>query len=177
MSGAGIGTLAGIKRLAIVLGVVGMFFGVADMAGQSTGHSSSAVSSLQSAKDGTTQAVPRSPTTAADILSDTRGVDFGPYMKQLLQILIKSWAPLIPEEARSPINTQGVTVIRITIGSDGKLIAMHLDERSNHDKIDRAAWGSIAGVKQFPPLPEEFTGPNLEIRIHFIVNRPAPIKP
>ena len=84
MSGAGIGTLAGIKRSTMALGLGGLLFGTADIAGQSTGPSSSSISSSQSARDATTQAVPPSPTTGADILSDTRGVDLEtPYMKQL----------------------------------------------------------------------------------------------
>ena len=37
--------------------------------------------------------------------------------------------------------------------------------------IDRAAWGSITGVGQFPPLPKEVHGPNLELRIHYLVNK------
>jgi hypothetical protein len=26
-------------------------------------------------------------------------------------------------------------------------------------------------VGQFPPLPKQFTGPNLELRIHYLVNK------
>jgi TonB C terminal len=171
MSGAGIGTLAGIKRLAIVLGVGGMFFGVADMAGQSTGHPSGAVSSSQYAKDGTAQAVPRSPGTGVEILSDTRGVDFGPYLKHAFQMIKDTWFPLIPEEARPPIKAPAETVIRFTIGPDGKISAMHLDGGTRQAKFDRAAWGGIIGVGQFPPLPPDFNGPDLELRIHFLVNK------
>ena len=172
MSGAGIGTLAGIKRLAIVLGVGGMFFGVADMAGQSTGHPSGAVSSSQYAKDGTAQAVPRSPGTGVEILSDTRGVNFGPYIRQSLQTIKNEWVALLPEEARPPVNLQGETVIRFTVRPDGKISEMHLDANSHQKKLDFAAWGSIVSVGQLPPLPADFTGPNLQVRIHFKVNLP-----
>jgi TonB family protein len=174
MSNSVVRILAGTKRSAMVLGAVGLglFFGVADIAGQSTGHPSSAVSSSQYAKDGTAQAVPRSPTLGTEVLSDTRGVDFAPYMKRSLEIVRNSWISLLPEEARPPVNAQGETVIRFTIGPDGKIIAMHLDESSHQVKFDRAAWGAISGVGQFPPLPTDFSGPNLELRIHFKVNLP-----
>jgi TonB family protein len=180
MSGLGIGTLAGIKRSAVVLGVVGLVFGAADVVGQSAGHSSSAVSSSQSAKDGTAQAAPRNIGVGVDVLSDTQGVDFSPYFRQSLQMIRSSWISLLPQEARPPFtaqNAQGETVIRFTIAPDGKIIAMHIDESSKQAKLDRAAWGAITGVGQFPALPKDFSGPNLELRIHFKVNLPATVNP
>jgi TonB family protein len=110
----------------------------------------------------------------AEILSDTLGVDFGPYIKRLLRILYDSWLPLIPEETRPPLNKEGSTLIRFTINKDGTVSAMHLDGPSHDQAIDRAAWGSITGVGQMPPLPKNFTGPNLELRIDFIISHNAP---
>ncbi len=106
----------------------------------------------------------------AEVLSDTLGVDFGPYIKRLLRILRASWYPLIPEECSPPLNKEGSTLIRFTINSNGTVSAMHLDASTHDTAIDRAAWGSITGVGQFPPLPKEFNGPNLELRIHFIIS-------
>ena len=109
-----------------------------------------------------------------EILSDTQGVDFGNYIKRLLRILYNSWVPLIPEETRPPLNKEGTTLIRFTINADGTLSYMHLDSSTHDTAIDRAAWGSITGVGQFPPLPKEFKGPNLQLRINFIIAHDAP---
>jgi TonB family protein len=109
-----------------------------------------------------------------EILSDTLGVDFGPYIKRLLRILYDSWLPLIPEETRPPLNKEGSTLIRFTINKDGTVSAMHLDDSTHDQAIDRAAWGSITGVGQMPPLPKNFNGPNLELRIDFIISHNAP---
>ena len=109
-----------------------------------------------------------------EILSDTQGVDFGNYIKRLLRILYNSWVPLIPEETRPPLNKEGTTLIRFTINADGTLSYMHLDASTHDTAIDRAAWGSITGVGQFPPLPKEFKGPNLQLRINFIITHNAP---
>jgi outer membrane biosynthesis protein TonB len=111
-----------------------------------------------------------------EILSDTLGVDFGPYIKRLLRILYNSWVPLIPEETRPPLNKEGNTLIRFTINADGtlKVGGMHLDASTHDEAIDRAAWGSIVGVGQFPPLPKEFKGPELTLRINFIIAHNAP---
>lgn len=109
--------------------------------------------------------------TAVDVLSDMQGVDFNPYLKTILRQIYNTWIPLIPEEARPPLNKQGETEIRFMILPDGRIGMMHLDGSTHDDAINRAAWGSITGVGQFPPLPKEFHGPNLELRIHYLVNK------
>jgi TonB family protein len=172
MKGSWIGTITGIKRLGTMLVATGLFCGAANIAGQNTKNPSSV-----QAKDGVTQSDSLRPSTGVEILSDTGGVDFAPYLKQAVLMIKASWIHLIPEEARPPVNLQGETVIRFTIDRDGKLSAMHLDGSSQQTKLDRAAWGSITGIGQFPPLPKEFSGPNLELRIRFSVNRPPTTKP
>ena len=112
--------------------------------------------------------------TGAEILSDTQGVDFGPYIRRILQDIKRNWYPLIPEEARPPLNKQGETLIRFTIMPDGRIAAMNLDGSSQDQSIDRACWGAITGEGQFPPLPASFHGPNLELRIDFLTNKPLP---
>jgi len=61
-------------------------------------------------------------------------------------------------------------LIRLTINPDGSLTAMHLERSAQDHELDRAAWGSITGVGQFPPLPRDFHGSHLELRVHFHVN-------
>lgn len=109
--------------------------------------------------------------TGVDILSDTEGVDFNPYLQQILREIYETWLPLIPEEARPPLNKQGETLIRFTIMPDGTIGPMALDGSTHDDAINKSCWGSITGVGQFPPLPKQFHGPNLELRIHYLVNR------
>ncbi len=112
--------------------------------------------------------------TGVQILSDTQGVDFGPYIRRILADIKRNWIPLIPEEARPPLNKQGETLIRFTILPDGRIAAMNLDGSSQDTAIDRACWGGITGVGQFPPLPANFKGPNLELRVDFFTNKPLP---
>ncbi len=107
----------------------------------------------------------------AEILSDTQGVNFQPYLRRILQEIYDQWIPLIPEEARPPLRKSGVTQIRFTIMPDGTIGAMHLDGSTHDDALNKAAWGSITGVGQFPALPSQFHGPNLELRIHYLVNQ------
>jgi TonB family protein len=109
-----------------------------------------------------------------DILSDTMGVDFNPYLQKIIREIYYTWLPLIPEEARPPLNKQGETQIRLTIMPDGSIGGLQLDDSSHDDAINKAAWGSITGVGQFPPLPKGFPGPNFVIRIHYLVNKEPP---
>ena len=109
--------------------------------------------------------------SGAEILSDTQGVNFQPYLARIIRLIYQQWLPLLPEEARPPLNKQGATLVRFTINPDGTVAAMHLDGSTHDDALNRAAWGSITGVGQFPPLPKQFHGPNLELRIHYSVNQ------
>jgi TonB family protein len=112
--------------------------------------------------------------TGVEVLSDTMGVDFAPYLRRILSDIRRTWIPLIPEEARPPLNKQGETLIRFTILPDGRIGEMHLEDSTHDQAIDKAAWGGITGVGQFPPLPGNFKGPQLELRIAFLVNMRPP---
>ncbi len=93
---------------------------------------------------------------------------------RILSDIKRNWEPLIPEEARPPLNKQGDTLIRFVINADGSIGAMHLDDSTHDDAINRACWSAITSEGVFPPLPKEFKGPNLELRIHFLTNKPLP---
>jgi len=107
----------------------------------------------------------------AQILSDTQGVDFGPYMQRLIRETYRTWDPLIPEEVNPPINKTGKVEIIFTILPNGRLQphAMLLTGRSGDVALDRAAWGAIEGA-DYPPLPKEFHGPYLQLRFMFEYN-------
>jgi TonB family protein len=107
----------------------------------------------------------------AQILSDTQGVNFGPYMQKVIRETYRTWDPLIPEEVNPPISKRGEVEIIFTILPNGRLQprAMQLTGRSGDVALDRAAWGAIEGA-DFPPLPREFHGPYLQLRFRFQYN-------
>jgi outer membrane biosynthesis protein TonB len=74
-----------------------------------------------------------------DILSDTMGVDFGPYMRRVVQATYRSWIPLIPESARPPLDKQGRVGVRFKIYPDGSVKQMILEFPSGDVSLDRAA--------------------------------------
>jgi TonB family protein len=105
-----------------------------------------------------------------DILSDTLGVDFGPYMRRVIAATYRSWIPIIPESARPPLDKQGRVGVRFKIYPDGSVKEMTLEFPSGDVSLDRAAWGGITGASPYPPLPKEFKGPFLELRFGFYYN-------
>jgi TonB family protein len=105
-----------------------------------------------------------------DIMSDTMGVDFGPYLQRVLQDVRNNWYNLIPEVARPPLMKRGKVSIEFAILKDGSVAGMTLRGPSGDVSLDRAAWGGITGSNPFPPLPGEFRGQYLALRFHFYYN-------
>jgi TonB family protein len=104
-----------------------------------------------------------------EILSDTLGVDFGPYMQRVIRETYRAWDPLIPEAVRPPLSKQGRVYIQFIIAPDGSVKNMKLIGPSGDVSLDRAAWGAITG-SNYPTLPKEFKGPYLELRFAFLYN-------
>jgi TonB family protein len=150
----------GVKRLAAVGCVVALVCGCAVGLGQEA---------KPAPASDTTQAASLADKHQIEILSDTQGVDFKPYLKDALGQIYRQWLTLMPKAAKKQ-KEKGVTLIRLTISPDGTIAAMHLDSSAKDDPLDRAAWGAISAVGKFPALPSTFHGPNLEVRIHFLVN-------
>ena len=102
-----------------------------------------------------------------EVLSDTQGVDFGPYLQRILQDVRENWYHLIPESAEMK---KGKLAIEFAITKDGKVADMRLVATSGDVALDRPAWGSITASNPFPPLPRDFTGPYLALRFRFYYN-------
>jgi TonB family protein len=102
------------------------------------------------------------------ILSDTRGVDFGPYLARIVYIVKRNWYSVIPESAR--LGEKGRVGIVFEILRDGTVPQLRLVASSGSDALDRAALAGIRASIPFPPLPEEFTGNHLVLQFIFLYN-------
>ena len=91
-----------------------------------------------------------------EILSDTQGVDFGPYLQRILQDVRENWYRAIPESAEMK---KGKLQIEFAITKDGKVADMRSDRYPSGDvALDRAAWAGISASNPFPPLPSRIHG-------------------
>ncbi len=102
-----------------------------------------------------------------EILSDTMGVDFGPYLEIVKRQVKRNWIPLIPE---SVMFKKGVVALQFSILKNGQVAGLQYVSGSGDVALDRAAYGSVTASDPFPPLPTEFGGPNLTLRFTYFYN-------
>ena len=102
------------------------------------------------------------------ILSDTLGVDFGPYLSRIVFVVKRNWLSMIPESAR--LGEKGRVAIVFEILKDGTVPQLRLVATSGSDPLDRAALAGIRASIPFPPLPDEFTGKHLVLQFIFLYN-------
>jgi outer membrane biosynthesis protein TonB len=105
-----------------------------------------------------------------EILSDTMGVDFGPYLQRVLWEIKKNWYNAIPEVARPPIMKKGKLTLKFAILKNGQVAGLSMVTPSGDIALDRAAWSGITGSDPFDRLPPEFKGQFLELGIRFLYN-------
>jgi outer membrane biosynthesis protein TonB len=109
---------------------------------------------------------------SAQILSDTQGVDFSSYIQRLLATLQRNWYAVMPESAM--MGDRGITATTFKIRPDGSVVPPDptLERTSGKEPLDNAAMSAIHASNPFEPLPPQFHGPYLELRIWFLYNIP-----
>jgi TonB family protein len=106
-----------------------------------------------------------------EVLSDTQGVNFGPYLQHVVRDVRTNWYDRVPVSARAPLKKKGKVLLEFQIRKDGTIANMHYgDPPSGDEELDRAAYGAIVASGPFPPLPSEFKGPYLALRFTFFYN-------
>jgi len=101
----------------------------------------------------------------AEILTDTMGVDFGPYLSRILHDIRENWYRITPESADVK---KGWVTIDFYILKDGSYTGMKKVASSGDVTLERPAWGAIRFSAPFPPLPKEFPGQDLGLRLIFL---------
>jgi TonB family protein len=114
--------------------------------------------------------VQREKGSEAEILTDTQGVDFGPYMTDVLKTIRQHWYNLIPPSAYPPTKKTGRLTIEFVIEKNGKIGKMNIDTPSGDVQLDRAAWASVTVSDPLPSLPKEFPGDHLGLRLSYFYN-------
>ncbi|MBI3896011.1 MAG: TonB family protein [Acidobacteria bacterium] len=105
------------------------------------------------------------------ILSDTMGVDFQPYLLRIYLLVRRNWYSVIPEIAR--LGKQGRVVLQFSIFRDGTVPDLTLMAGSGTTSLDSAALASIRLSNPFPALPPEFPGDHILLRFVYLYNLPV----
>jgi TonB family protein len=111
-----------------------------------------------------------------EVLSDTTGVNIHPYLERVMQIIKRNWYYHIPDSAKAPIRRKGEVVIEFAILKDGSVKGMKLVRSSGDVALDRGGWAGIVASNPLAPLPTEFGGEYLALRMKFLYNS-GPVRP
>jgi outer membrane biosynthesis protein TonB len=113
---------------------------------------------------------PRNLGMGVEILSDTQGVDFTPYIRKLLATLQRKAEAFMPESAR--MGETGILYTTFQINPNGTLGTSDpiLERKSGKKDLDDNAITAIRASSPFDPLPSQFHGPYLKLRLILMYN-------
>jgi TonB family protein len=106
-----------------------------------------------------------------ELKSDPMGVDFRPYLIQVLAAVKRNWFAVMPESVK--LGRQGRVGILFSIGRNGFVPKLTVSTYSGTDALDRAAIAGISASQPFPPLPAEFKGDRIILQFNFAYNLPT----
>ena len=109
--------------------------------------------------------------SSLELLSDPQGVDFKPYLVQILAAVRRNWMSVMPESAR--LGRSGKVAIQFAIDKSGRVPKLVIAVPSGADALDRAAVAGISASNPFPPLPPGFNGDQIRLQLNFAYNMPA----
>jgi TonB family protein len=114
---------------------------------------------------------PGRPGSNLQLLSDAKGVDFRPYLIQVLTVVRRNWLAIMPESAR--LGQRGRVLIQFAIDRNGAVPKVVIAEGAGLDVLDRAGVAAISASYPFPPLPAEYRGDQIRLQLAFSYNMPA----
>jgi TonB family protein len=106
--------------------------------------------------------------SSMELASDPMGADFRPYMRQILQTIKRNWLAVYPEAARQ--GTRGEVVLLFRIVKDGTVAKVSFSTESGAKALDQAAVAAISASNPLLPLPKEFKGNQIVLRMTFKYN-------
>jgi TonB family protein len=103
-----------------------------------------------------------------ELMSDPMGVDFRPYLFQILARVRKNWFAVIPESAR--MGNRGLVELQFIIDRNGDVPKLVIATPSGSEALDKAAVAAVSASVRFPPLPNEFKGQQIRLQFEFKYN-------
>ena len=104
------------------------------------------------------------------LLSDPQGVDFKPYLLQILARVRKNWMAVVPDSAR--MGRQGLVLVQFSIDRSGGVPKLVIASPSGTPAFDRAAVAGMSASNPFPPLPAAYKGDQIRLQMAFSYNLP-----
>jgi protein TonB len=104
---------------------------------------------------------------------DVKDFEWGPYARQLYEVVERNWKSIIPPVARMP-GVTGVVKLRFRIARDGVVDELELLSSSGRSALDQASLASIRLSNPLPALPPEFQGDDVGVSFAYYYNLPIP---
>jgi TonB family protein len=108
--------------------------------------------------------------SALELKSDPMGVDFRPYLTQILATIRRNWYNVMPESVK--LGRRGKVGLLFSISRVGSVTKVTWAFQSGSDPLDRAAVAAISASNPFPPLPPEYKGDRIVLQLNFAYNMP-----
>jgi TonB family protein len=102
-----------------------------------------------------------------EILSDTKGVDFRPYVREVVHTTQHNWRALTEDSSRFGVAEPTQVAVEFSIQRDGTVSGMKLVNASSNEALNQAARDAVANSSPLPALPDDFPEQHLELRVHF----------
>jgi TonB family protein len=108
------------------------------------------------------------PQSSLELRSDPMGVDFRPYMQQVLAAVRRNWFAVYPEAAR--LGQRGQVILEFAIAKQGIVTKVIFSSESGAKALDQSAVAAISASNPLPPLPTGFKGDRIVLRMTFMYN-------
>jgi TonB family protein len=108
--------------------------------------------------------------SALELKSDPLGVDFRPYLTQILATIRRNWYAVMPESVK--LGRRGKVGLLFSIARTGGVTKVTWAFQSGSDPLDRAAVAAISASNPFPPLPVDYKGDRIVLQLNFAYNMP-----
>jgi TonB family protein len=101
------------------------------------------------------------------LLSDPKGVDFKPYLAQVLASVKRAWFTIMPKNGH-----RGYVSVQFAILRDGTVRKVAFAQSTGDASLDNTAVMAISQAGPFGPLPVQYTEGEIRVEMDFSYNQP-----
>jgi len=102
---------------------------------------------------------------------DTKGVEFGPWIRRFIAQVRRNWEPLIPQAAWS---MHGHVIVTFNVHKSGRISDLSVVKPAELDAFNTAAYGALASSNPTVPLPSEYPSDQAFFTVTFFYNEQPP---
>ena len=106
-----------------------------------------------------------------EIQFDTKGVEFGPWVRRFIAQVKRNWLPMIPYAA---MMYKGHVVVTFNVHKDGSISDLSVVGPCPVDAFNTAAFGALKASNPTEPLPSEYPSDKAFFTVTFFYNETPP---